>query len=321
MPGGTDAPSPRAASDAAMTERVLEVFREARGLYGSPRVTRRTRPAGDSGRPPRVARLMRLAQIQGRSARLYRRSRVGQKKFYRGHPNAIHGVTTNRPNQLWVADVTYVRVAGRWRYLAVVMDRHSRKVLGWSLGRNRDVSLTRRALAHAVRWRRPSPGVTFHSDRGIEYAAFDLGEALSRAGLPPEHESTTADERQRPHGVVLSLAENGMALRDDVPDGSRTSGPLSSTTSASTISNGSIRRSVTFLRPCSKLSLLSTRVSTKPEQDPSLRSPLSLISLSRVWGRNGNCRGAEAQETRVTASPRQIPAQLLTTKSSARQTC
>ena len=176
-------PSPRATSDAAMTERVLEVFREARGLYGSPRVTRQLGLLGIPVGRRRVARLMRLAQIQGRSARLYRRSRVGQKKFYRGHPNAIHGVTTNRANQLWVADVTYVRVAGRWRYLAVVMDRHSRKVLGWSLGRNRDASLTRRALAHAVRWRHPSPGVTFHSDRGIEYAAFDLGEALSRLGF------------------------------------------------------------------------------------------------------------------------------------------
>lgn len=176
-------PSLRSTSDAAMTERVLEVFRKAKGLYGSPRVTRRLGLLGIPVGRRRVARLMRLAQLQGRSARLYRRSRVGQKQFYRGHPNAIRGVTTNRPNQLWVADVTYVRVAGRWRYLAVVMDRHSRKILGWSLGRNRDVSLTRRALAHAVRWRHPSPGVTFHSDRGIEYAAFDLGEALSRLGF------------------------------------------------------------------------------------------------------------------------------------------
>lgn len=176
-------PSPRAASDAAMTERVLEVFQKARGLYGSPRVTRELALQGVPVGRRRVARLMRLAQLQGRSARLYRRSRVGQKKFYRGHPNTIHGITTNRSNQLWVADVTYVRVAGRWRYLAVVMDRHSRRVLGWSLGRNRDASLTCRALAHAVRLRRPSPGVTFHSDRGIEYAAFDLGEALSRLGF------------------------------------------------------------------------------------------------------------------------------------------
>jgi transposase InsO family protein len=166
-----------------MTERVLAVFQEARGLYGSPRVTRELGRQGVSVGRRRVARLMRLAQVQARSARLYRKARVGQKTFYRAHPNLVHGVTTTGPDQLWVADVTYVRVAGRWRYLAVVLDRHSRRVLGWSLGRNRDATLTRHALLHAVRKRRPPPGVTFHSDRGIEFAAFDLGAALCRRGF------------------------------------------------------------------------------------------------------------------------------------------
>jgi transposase InsO family protein len=177
------APSPRSTSDAVLTERLREVFHEVRGLYGSPRLTRELGLRGVSVGRRRVARLMRLARLQGRSARLYRRSRVSQKKFYRAHPNIVQGLTTTRPDQLWVADVTYVRVAGRWSYLAVVMDRHSRRILGWSLGRNRDAALTRRALAHALRWRRPAPGLTFHTDRGIEFAAFDLGQDLSRAGL------------------------------------------------------------------------------------------------------------------------------------------
>ena len=176
-------PSRRTCSDAAMTERVLAVFQEARGLYGSPRVTRELGRQGVSVGRHRVARLMRLAQVQARSARLYRKARVSQKKFYRAHPNVIRGLTTTGPDQLWVGDVTYVRVAGRWRYLAVVMDRHSRRVLGWSLGRNRDASITLRALTHAVRWRRPSAGLTFHSDRGIEYSAFHLGAELSRWGF------------------------------------------------------------------------------------------------------------------------------------------
>ena len=66
-------------------------------------------------------------------------------------------------------------MAGQWRYLAVVMDRHSRRVLGWSLGERRDAALTSEALRHSVRNRgAPVPGVLFHSDRGIEYAAFDV---------------------------------------------------------------------------------------------------------------------------------------------------
>lgn len=176
-------PSARRTSDAAMTERVLEVFQEMRGLYGSPRVARELGRRGIHVGRRRVARLMRLALVQGRSARLYRKSRVGQKKFYRAHPNLVHGTTTARPDQLWVGDVTYVRVAGHWWYVAMVMDRHSRKVLGWSLGKHRDATLTGRALTHAVRHRRPKPGVTFHSDRGIEYSAHELGSALSRRGF------------------------------------------------------------------------------------------------------------------------------------------
>jgi len=176
-------PSARTLSDSRLTEQVLSVFRRARGIYGSPRVTRELSQQGISVGRRRVARLMRLACVQGRSARLYRKARVAQKKFYRAHPNIVRGLTTTAPNQLWVGDVTYIRVAGRWRYLAIVMDRHSRRILGWSVGSNRDTSLTRRALALAVRRRRPSSGVTFHSDRGIEYSAYDIGDTLSRMGF------------------------------------------------------------------------------------------------------------------------------------------
>ena len=175
--------SVRPKSDAVMTEHVQRAFRRAHGLYGSPRVTRRLQLNGIGVGRRRVARLMRLALLQGRCARLYRRSRVGQKSFYRSIPNMQRHVSATAPNQIWVADVTYVRVAGRWRYLATVMDRYSRRILGWSLGRHRDASLTRRALGLALKKRRPPRGVYFHSDRGIEYAALDLRRSLSRHGL------------------------------------------------------------------------------------------------------------------------------------------
>ncbi len=209
----------RTCSDAAMTERVLAVFQKARGLYGSPRVTRELGRARSFGWPtPRRASDAPGAGPGPLGPPLPPGAGGPEERSIGSIRTRSTASRPTGPDQLWVGDVTYVRVAGRWRYLAVVMDRHSRRVLGWSLGRNRDASLTRRALAHAVRWRRPSPGVTFHSDRGIEYAAFDLGDALSRPGFPPEHESPAANERQRPHGVVLSFAEDRVALRDDVPD-------------------------------------------------------------------------------------------------------
>jgi putative transposase len=131
----------------------------------------------------RVARLMRGARLQGRSARRYHRSMVRQRAFFASVPNQQWAQVTQAPNQIWVGDVTYLKVAGQWRYLAVVMDRHSRRILGWSLSARRDAALTGDALHHSMRQRRPVLGLMFHSDRGIEYAAFDYRNQLARLGI------------------------------------------------------------------------------------------------------------------------------------------
>lgn len=175
--------SARATNDGLMAEHVAGAFLQGRGLYGSPRVTHQLHQNGIGVGRRRVARLMRLAGLQGHCARLYRRSRVGQRAFYRSVPNVQRNLPLNATNQVWVADVTYVRVGGRWRYVATVMDKYSRRILGWSLGRNRDAALTRRALQNAVRKRKPPQGVYFHTDRGIEYSAVDLRHSLARHGF------------------------------------------------------------------------------------------------------------------------------------------
>ena len=75
------------------------------------------------------------------------------------------------PDQVWVGDITYLKVGTIYRYLAVVMDKYSRRVVGWCYGPHKDVKLTLKALNNAVRSRRPGPSLVFHTDRGIEYAA------------------------------------------------------------------------------------------------------------------------------------------------------
>ena len=176
-------PSERARQDALLLERVRQVHEQSRGYYGSPRVTSQLRLQGLTLGRRRVARLMAQASLQGRSARLYRRSKVGQRSFFASLPNRQREMNIAQPDQLWVGDVTYLRVNGQWRYMAAVMDRHSRRLVGWSVSRRRDAALTREALRHAVRKRQPSPGLVFHSDRGIEYAAFEYRDQLTRLGI------------------------------------------------------------------------------------------------------------------------------------------
>lgn len=73
------------------------------------------------------------------------------------------------PNRVWCGDITYVRMAGQWTYLAVVLDLYARRIVGWSLSTTPDTALVTQALRRAVETRRPQPGLLFHSDQGVQY--------------------------------------------------------------------------------------------------------------------------------------------------------
>jgi putative transposase len=176
-------PSERSQQDAQLLEQVRLAHERSRGFYGSPRVAGQLRLDGLAVGRRRVARLMRLAGLQGRSARLYRHSKVLQRAFFASVPYRPSTAQTQETNQVWVGDVTYLKVAGQWRYMAAVMDRHSRRIVGWSLSHRRDAALTTQALRQAARNRNSGPGVLFHSDRGIEYAAFEFRDQLAKLGM------------------------------------------------------------------------------------------------------------------------------------------
>jgi transposase InsO family protein len=103
--------------------------------------------------------------------------------FFTAIPNRILERKTTAPDQIWVGDVTYLKVRGQWRYLAVVMDRHSRRILGWALALQRDLRLTLAALNRALRQREPATGLVFHSDRGVEYSAYAYRARLAALGI------------------------------------------------------------------------------------------------------------------------------------------
>ena len=105
------------------------------------------------------------------------------KRFHAAIPNRAREIELKGPDQVWVGDITYLKVGADYRYLAVVMDKYSRRVLSWALGKTREVTLTLRALNEAVRKRRPPRGLIFHSDHGMEYASTEYSERLARLGI------------------------------------------------------------------------------------------------------------------------------------------
>jgi putative transposase len=176
-------PGPRQLDDEILTHQIVQIHSDSLHIYGSPRVRNALAVQGQCIGQRRVARLMRGAHISGKCAGQHGRSKAGQRRFFRSIPNSERHVELVRPDQVWVGDVTYLQVRGQWRYLAVVMDKFSRRILGWSLNSTRDVTLTRAALFQALRKRNPDPGLVFHSDRGMEYAAHAYRAIMRRHGF------------------------------------------------------------------------------------------------------------------------------------------
>jgi len=174
--------SERERQNAALSEQIRAVHAQSRGTYGSPRVHQALRQRGCSVGKHRVARLMRAHGIKARVATI-RYTSPGLQRYYSGIPNRQLELELKAPDQVWVGDITYLKVGGIDRYLAVVMDKYSRRVVGWSYGPRKDASLTLQALNRAVHSRRPSAGVVFHTDRGIEYSAGAFKERIAELGF------------------------------------------------------------------------------------------------------------------------------------------
>lgn len=175
-------PSDRAKEDARLVGIIHEAHDESRETYGSPRVHAVLRRLGESVGRRRVERLMREHGIQACSERLYRRMTGLSRQFVMVR-NEIRALEVTGVDQVWVGDVTYLKVGKHWRYLATVMDRYSRRLLGWALGKERTTALSRRALQHALRIRAPESLPIFHSDRGVEYISTSYRQALKKAGI------------------------------------------------------------------------------------------------------------------------------------------
>ena len=149
--------------------------------YGRPRITAELRRRGRKVNPKRVYRLMRednLLCVRKRKFVLTTDSNHDRKVY----PNLSEEMVLTGIDQLWVADITYIRLASELVYLAVVIDAYSRRVIGWALERTVEDDLPLAALRQALELRQPAPGVVHHSDRGSQYASGDYTDLLKVHG-------------------------------------------------------------------------------------------------------------------------------------------
>lgn len=177
-------PSRRAQANEALMRQIQQVFEASRRTYGSPRVTEQLRQQGQRCNHKRVERLMREKRLRARARRRWRPRTTDSRHDRpiapnllpeRGRPQAI--------NQVWVSDITYLRTAEGWLYLAAVMDLYSRRVIGWSMQEHLETRLPLAALEMALKSRVEVERTVHHSDRGCQYASEVYRAALARSGL------------------------------------------------------------------------------------------------------------------------------------------
>jgi putative transposase len=167
--------------DTALVEAMAAICAEYEA-YGWRRVQAALRLQGIVANHKKIKRLMREHDLQPRTRRRFARttdSDHDQPIF----PDRTKELTVNGPNQLWVADLTYVAIAIGFVYVAVILDAWSRRVIGYAIGRTIDARLTLAALRAAIEGRKPPSGCIHHSDRGSQYAAGAYRELLVRHGL------------------------------------------------------------------------------------------------------------------------------------------
>ena len=175
--------SERCRANRALLSQIRVAFGRNRQAYGSPRLTYELHDLGLSCSENRVARLMRQSGIRAVGKRKYRVTTNSRHNHPVAENRLNRNFTAQRPNTVWLSDITYIWTAEGWLYLAGVMDVYSRRLVGWSMGSRVSAELTLSALRQAIDRREVRPNLLHHSDRGSQYAAGEYQRLLSENGM------------------------------------------------------------------------------------------------------------------------------------------
>jgi len=168
----------------AVRTTIQTIFAEHKRRYGYRRVSKELRRRGMLVNHKRVSRLMREDNLLAVQPKAFVITTDSDHDF-EVYLNLASRMKLTGINQLWVADITYIRLHREWVFLAVILDAFSRKVLGWELDRTLTARLPIAALEKAIADRQPAPGVVHHSDRGVQYASDAYVGLLRKHGMIP----------------------------------------------------------------------------------------------------------------------------------------
>ena len=167
--------SDRAIEDGELVEEIKRIFNESKQTYGSPRICIQLRNEGFVVGENRIARLMRENGLRA-VAEHKNKSKPWKLENYSDAKNLIRELELTDVDQVWLTDITYLKVNGVHQYMATILDLYSRRLLVWSIGPQKNCALTKRVLKKALKLRKPTEKPIIHSDRGSEF----LGEEFSK---------------------------------------------------------------------------------------------------------------------------------------------
>lgn len=171
--------------DRVLSKQIAQIYNDSRGTYGSPRIHQALKKQGVAVGKKRVERLMQALKLQGRVVKVTRRQ-PGLKRFkQRGENLRLDIPEPDSVDQTWVADITYIKVKESYKFLSVIMDLYSRRILSWSLTHTRTTEDTAKVLKRAIRKRQPNNGLIFHTDRGIEFTGKGFRKVLKKHHMTP----------------------------------------------------------------------------------------------------------------------------------------
>ena len=172
--------SKRRKDNEILLDQIKEIHTKTKKRYGSPRITRELNKKGVVCGKNRVADLMRKNNIQAKAKKKFKAT-TNSKHNYPVAPNLLkQQFYAQRPNQIWVSDITYVWTSEGWLYVAAILDIWSRKIVGWAMSNRQTKELAIRALNQAIGRRPRETGIIHHSDRGSQYASNEYKKVLNK---------------------------------------------------------------------------------------------------------------------------------------------